>query len=128
MTKFRLSYINDHRLNTTIMHHGRSLVDTTGNYPKFPLRALCQSRRSGVAIGKGDGVVDMTTLAAHDFDVDSRIGFMLPRSTDFTVSQPVGAWGAVLEHVVKEKFQLAIRWDPSEDTEGSAVGVRKCER
>ena len=34
----------------------------------------------------------------------------------------------ILKHAIKEELQLAIRQDPSEDAEKSAVGVRKCER
>ena len=73
----------------------------------------------------------MTTLAAHDFDVDSRSGFMPPPPPDPPIarlSKQWEPWEIVLEHPVKEKLQLTIRWDPSEDAEKSAIGVRKSER
>ena len=85
-------------------HHGRYLVDTTSNHlPSEHFLNLAVL----VSLG-GGGVVDTTTLAAHDFDVNSRTGFM---PSDPPIARLPKQWKpleAMLEHAMR-KFQLAIR-------------------
>lgn len=67
-------------------------------------------------------MVDTTTLAAHDFDVDTRTGFMPPDPPIPQLPKQWEPWENVLEQAMEEKLQLAIRLDlSSEEAEKSAA-------
>ena len=90
--------------------------------PSLPSEHFLNLPRPDIVIGGGDGVVDTTTLAAHDFDVDTRTGFMPPDPPIARLPKQWEPWEAVLEHATKQKLQLAIRRDLSvEDAEKSAA-------
>ncbi|PFH50037.1 hypothetical protein AMATHDRAFT_146177 [Amanita thiersii Skay4041] len=64
--------------------------------------------RPDVHIGPPAGVPDTTTLAAHDFDVDTRTGFMAPRPPLARLPSQWEAWESTLDDAVASKLQL---WD-----------------
>jgi indoleamine 2,3-dioxygenase len=53
------------------------------------------------------GLVDTTTLAAHDFDVDTRTGFMPPQPPMKRLPSAWESWESALETAVSQKLQLA---------------------
>ncbi|KAI0635533.1 tryptophan 2,3-dioxygenase [Trametes polyzona] len=53
------------------------------------------------------GAPDTSTLAAHDFDVDTRTGFMPPESPLTRLPSAWEPWEAVLEDAIRSKLQLA---------------------
>ncbi|EGO24243.1 hypothetical protein SERLADRAFT_467213 [Serpula lacrymans var. lacrymans S7.9] len=62
--------------------------------------------RPDIIIGTADGVPDTSTLAAHDFDVDTRTGFMPPDPPPSRLPLEWEPWEAVLEDALKTKLQL----------------------
>jgi indoleamine 2,3-dioxygenase len=61
--------------------------------------------RPDVAIGHPLGVVDTTTLAAHDFDVDMRTGFMPPQPPLSRLPIQWESWELILEEAIHRKMQ-----------------------
>ncbi|KAA1476277.1 Indoleamine 2,3-dioxygenase [Dentipellis sp. KUC8613] len=59
--------------------------------------------------GRQEGVVDTTTLAAHDFDVDTRTGFMPPDPPLARLPERWEQWEALLDAAQREKLQLGKR-------------------
>lgn len=66
---------------------------------------LAQPRRD--AFQSSVGAVDTTTLAAHDFDVDNRTGFMPPQPPPTALPAEWSAWEAVLSDAIQRGVQLA---------------------
>ncbi|KAI5985204.1 Indoleamine 2,3-dioxygenase [Pisolithus marmoratus] len=56
-----------------------------------------------------DGIVDTTTLAAHDFDVDTRTGFMPPDPPIRRLPEQWEPWEAILEKAMRARLQLTIK-------------------
>ena len=52
------------------------------------------------------GIVDTTTLAAHDFDVDNRSGFMPPQEPLGRLPAQWEAWEEVLGTAIHNRLQL----------------------
>ncbi|KAF4615791.1 hypothetical protein D9613_012456 [Agrocybe pediades] len=52
------------------------------------------------------GVADTTTLAAHDFDVDTRTGFMPPEPPIRRLPEEWEAWEGALESAIKDRLIL----------------------
>uniref|UniRef100_A0A0W0EUN6 Aminotransferase class I/classII large domain-containing protein n=1 Tax=Moniliophthora roreri TaxID=221103 RepID=A0A0W0EUN6_MONRR len=52
------------------------------------------------------GAVDTTTLAAHDFDVDNRSGFMPPHPPVARLPSEWESWEQILDAAVEERLQL----------------------
>jgi indoleamine 2,3-dioxygenase len=65
--------------------------------------------RPDIVIGAGDGIVDTTTLAAHDFDVDTRTGFLPPDPPIGRLPEEWEPWEATLEKQMSMRLQLAIK-------------------
>ncbi|KIJ10764.1 indoleamine 2,3-dioxygenase [Paxillus involutus ATCC 200175] len=65
--------------------------------------------RPDIVVGAGDGIVDTTTLAAHDFDVDTRTGFMPPDSPISRLPEEWEPWEATLDKAMSMKLQLAVK-------------------
>ncbi|KAI0661847.1 Indoleamine 2,3-dioxygenase [Cubamyces menziesii] len=61
------------------------------------------------------GTPDTSTLAAHDFDVDTRTGFMPPEPPLTRLPSAWEPWEAVLEDAIQNKLQLAERPDLSDE-------------
>lgn len=59
------------------------------------------------------GTVDTTTLAAHDFDVDTRTGFMPPQPPLERLPADWDDWEAVLAEAVASRLQLGDKLDLS---------------
>jgi indoleamine 2,3-dioxygenase len=53
------------------------------------------------------GLVDTTTLAAHDFDVDTRTGFMPPQPPIKRLPSAWEPWESALDAAMSLKLQLA---------------------
>ncbi|KAH7915591.1 Indoleamine 2,3-dioxygenase [Hygrophoropsis aurantiaca] len=62
--------------------------------------------RPDIIIGTADGVPDTSTLAAHDFDVDTRTGFMPPQPPISRLPPAWEPWELVLEAAITKKLQL----------------------
>ncbi|KAI0324741.1 Indoleamine 2,3-dioxygenase [Cubamyces sp. BRFM 1775] len=61
------------------------------------------------------GTPDTSTLAAHDFDVDTRTGFMPPEPPLTRLPSAWEPWEAALEDAIQSKLQLAERPDLSDE-------------
>jgi len=59
-------------------------------------------------------LVDTTTLAAHDFDVDNRTGFMPPEPPVTRLPEEYDAWELVLEEA-SQRLKLGTREDLTDD-------------
>jgi len=53
------------------------------------------------------GFVDTTTLAAHDFDVDNRTGFMPPQPPLRRLPSAWDSWETSLDQAISQRLQLA---------------------
>ncbi|THU98461.1 Indoleamine 2,3-dioxygenase [Dendrothele bispora CBS 962.96] len=60
-------------------------------------------------------LVDTSTLAAHDFDVDNRTGFMPPQPPVARLPDEWNAWEVVLEEASQGKLKLGTRDDLTDD-------------
>ncbi|KAH9481074.1 Indoleamine 2,3-dioxygenase [Psilocybe cubensis] len=65
--------------------------------------------RPDIFIGPPVGVPDTTTLAAHDFDVDTRTGFMPPQMPLRRLSADWEQWELTLEDAISSRLQLGDR-------------------
>lgn len=52
------------------------------------------------------GVVDTTTLAAHDFDVDTRSGFMPPDAPSTRLPEQWESWEVLLDSAQAQRLKL----------------------
>lgn len=77
-------------------------------FPLPPSHFLSQPRPSGIASPSSSNnvVVDTTTLAAHDFDVDPRTGFMPPHAPIARLEGEHGVWEGVLGEACGGGFRL----------------------
>jgi indoleamine 2,3-dioxygenase len=71
--------------------------------------------RPDVTIGIPTGVVDTSTLAAHDFDVDTRTGFMPPQPPVARLPFEWEIWEVALDEAMQGKLQLGNKVDLSEE-------------
>ncbi|KAG9314773.1 Indoleamine 2,3-dioxygenase [Chiua virens] len=78
--------------------------------------------------GTVDGSVDTTTLAAHDFDVDTRTGFMPPDPPITRLPVEWELWEAILDQAVSTKLQLAEKPSLTEDEMATSESWRKSVR
>lgn len=78
------------------------------------------------------GVVDTTTLAAHDFDVDTRTGFMPPQAPLERLPSEWDLWELALDEAIDRKLQLGDKPDLTEEdkirSETWRAQVRKVSR
>ena len=70
--------------------------------------------RPDVLTGPPPGVVDTTTLAAHDFDVDTRTGFMPPQAPLRRLPVDWEPWEEALDDAAGRKLQLGDKLDLDE--------------
>jgi indoleamine 2,3-dioxygenase len=70
--------------------------------------------RPDILIGPPAGVPDTTTLAAHDFDVDTRTGFMPPQAPLARLPSEWEPWETLLDDAISRKLQLGERVDLEE--------------
>lgn len=83
-----------------------SSLQTAHSLP--PDHFLLQPRQDYL-IGTYEGHVDTSTLAAHDFDVDTRTGFMPPDPPLSRLPGQWELWEMTLEVAMQEKLQLAVK-------------------
>ena len=83
----------------------------TGRMPNFTL--LSQSQhflalpRPDVTLGPlPRGLTDTTTLAAHDFDVDNRTGFMPPEPPLARLPSEWETWEVILDSALTKRLKL----------------------
>ena len=62
--------------------------------------------RPDILVGVPEGVPDTTTVAAHDFDIDTRKGFMPPRSPTSHLPPFWDQWEAILSDAISQSLQL----------------------
>ncbi|KAG6334744.1 hypothetical protein ID866_4345 [Astraeus odoratus] len=91
------------------------MAATSSTRSDLPSGHFLNLPRPDIVIGGGDGVVDTTTLAAHDFDVDTRTGFMPPDPPLSSLPAQWQPWEAALSQAMIEKLQLAIKPDLTEE-------------
>ncbi|KAF7374334.1 Indoleamine 2,3-dioxygenase [Mycena sanguinolenta] len=70
-----------------------------------PEHFLALSRLDGI-LGSSESVYDTSTLAAHDFDVDNRTGFMPPQAPPARLPAEWEPWELVLDGAIVEGLQL----------------------
>ncbi|KAJ7157646.1 Indoleamine 2,3-dioxygenase-domain-containing protein [Mycena crocata] len=72
-----------------------------------PDHFLALSRLDGLlGLGSSESTYDTSTLAAHDFDVDNRTGFMPPHAPPARLPADWEAWELVLDAAIGESLQL----------------------
>ena len=71
--------------------------------------------RPDVLLGPPAGVVDTTTLAAHDFDVDTRTGFMPPDPPLARLPSQWEPWEQLLDDAQLHRLQLGSKLDITEE-------------
>ncbi|KAH9083419.1 Indoleamine 2,3-dioxygenase [Lactarius deliciosus] len=71
--------------------------------------------RPGVLVGLPAGVVDTTTLAAHDFDVDTRTGFMPPDPPLVRLPTQWEPWEQLLDDAQVHRLQLGSKYDITDE-------------
>ena len=85
--------------------------------------------RPDILAGPSQGVVDTTTLAAHDFDVDTRTGFMPPQAPLRRLTGAWESWEIVLDAAIYQKLQLGdspnLPQSAKDDSERWRERVRK---
>ena len=65
--------------------------------------------------GPAAGVPDTTTVAAHDFDVDARTGFMPPQAPLSRLPEPWELWETVLDKAISSRLKLGEAKDITEE-------------
>lgn len=80
--------------------------------------------RPDVHEGPPLGVVDTTTLAAHDFDVDARTGFMPPQPPLARLPELWAPWEAILDDAIRRKLKLGDALDLTDDKRDEAEAWR----
>ncbi|KAH9061374.1 Indoleamine 2,3-dioxygenase [Lactarius vividus] len=71
--------------------------------------------RPGVLVGLPAGVVDTTTLAAHDFDVDTRTGFMPPDPPLARLPTQWEPWEQLLDDAQAHHLQLGNKYNITDE-------------
>ncbi|KIP06257.1 hypothetical protein PHLGIDRAFT_107203 [Phlebiopsis gigantea 11061_1 CR5-6] len=80
----------------------------------IPSNHFLAQPRPDAAFGPPTGTVDTTTLAAHDFDVDTRTGFMPPQPPLTRLPPAWEQWEELLDAATTDKLQLGEKPDLSE--------------
>ena len=84
---------------------------------RLPPNHFLSLQRPNVFAPAPTGAPDTSTLAAHDFDVDTRTGFMPPQPPLDRLPSAWEPWEAALEDAIMSKLQLADKPDLSRDDE-----------
>ncbi|KAF8442483.1 Indoleamine 2,3-dioxygenase [Boletus edulis BED1] len=95
--------------------------------PLLPPGHFLNQSRPDVVAGV-DGFVDTTTLAAHDFDVDTRTGFMPPDPPISRLPVEWEPWETILVKAVSMKLQLAVKPGITQDEIAHSASWRQCVR
>lgn len=81
--------------------------------------------RPDVLVGPQAGAPDTTTLAAHDFDVDTRTGFMPPHQPLMRLPDDWAAWEDMLDSGVSSRLQLGCKVGLSEEEAAASESWRQ---
>ncbi|EPQ52471.1 Indoleamine 2,3-dioxygenase [Gloeophyllum trabeum ATCC 11539] len=84
--------------------------------------------RPDAHIGSPEGVPDTSTLAAADFDVDNRTGFMPPQPPLTRLPSEWETWEEVLEDAVEKRIKLGSRDDLTDKDKEISEGWRETVR
>ena len=102
----------------------------TGIMPNFDL--LSQSQhflalpRPDVTLGPlPRGLTDTTTLAAHDFDVDNRTGFMPPEPPLTRLPSEWETWETILDSALTKRLKLYNGPTTSDDDRAVSAAWRE---
>lgn len=79
------------------------------NFPNLPSNHFLTQPRLDPLLPQPPGAVDTTTLAAHDFDVDGRTGFMPPQPPLARLPVLWEIWESQLDVALSQGLQLAER-------------------
>ncbi|KAM5538885.1 hypothetical protein V8D89_007447 [Ganoderma adspersum] len=90
----------------------------------LPPNHFLSLQRPDVFVPTLAGTPDTSTLAAHDFDVDTRTGFMPPHPPLTRLPEPWQPWEAALDDAIARRLQLADRSSLSEEDEKSSASWR----
>lgn len=82
---------------------------------QLPATHFLSLPRPDILIGPPVGVPDTTTLAAHDFDVDTRTGFMPPQPPLRRLGIEWEPWEVLLDDAISEHLQLGSKPDLPEE-------------
>ncbi|KAH9957122.1 Indoleamine 2,3-dioxygenase [Russula dissimulans] len=82
--------------------------------------------RPDVLVGPPAGVVDTTTLAAHDFDVDTRTGFMPPEPPLARLPLQWEPWEQLLDEAQSKRLQLGRKSDITDKEKTRSESWRTC--
>lgn len=80
--------------------------DTSMTSGSPPAQHFLSLPRPDAIAGPQAGIPDTTTVAAHDFDVDARSGFMPPQPPLARLPHLWEAWEAALEEAISRKLKL----------------------
>ena len=81
----------------------------------FPPNRFIALPRPNVLASQHAGVVDATTLAAHDFDVDPRTGFMPPNPPLVRLPTQWESWEQLLDDAQVHRLQLGSKQDITDE-------------
>ena len=81
--------------------------------------------RPDALVGPQAGVPDTTTVAAHDFDVDARSGFMPPQPPLARLPAAWDLWETALEQAVFRKLELGSVKDLTREKEEESERWRR---
>jgi indoleamine 2,3-dioxygenase len=73
---------------------------------QFPSNHFLSLPRPDAVFGPPAGTVDTTTLAAHDFDVDTRTGFMPPEPPLSRLPEAWNVWEDALDEAIAKQLRL----------------------
>lgn len=97
---------NDHPFSLHLLE----LVITPGLIaemdPNLPSNHFLSLPRPEALVGPPSGVPDTTTLAAHDFDVDPRTGFMPPQPPLSRLPAQWESWESTLDDAIDQRIKL----------------------
>lgn len=80
--------------------------------------------RPDLTVGQPFGMTDTSTLAAHDFDVDTRTGFLPPEPPLTRLPIDWEPWEAILDDALQRKLQLGDRINLSDEDIYSSASWR----
>ena len=96
-------------------------------YPLPASHFLSQPRPDALA-GRSEGLVDTSTVAAHDFDVDARTGFMPPQPPIDRLPEFWEPWERVLVDAVSQGLKLGETVDLAAEDKRASDQWRACVR
>ncbi|KXN87280.1 Indoleamine 2,3-dioxygenase [Leucoagaricus sp. SymC.cos] len=94
------------------------------DFRNLPSNHFLAQPRPDPQLPQQSGLVDTTTLAAHDFDVDNRTGFMPPQPPLPRLPLLWEAWEASLDLAVTQRIQLAERVEKMEPQKRSIEALK----